>query len=57
MSRGAQSFRERDLIKAIKAALKAGLSVKSFEVADGKITVIAGRPEDREVVNEWDSVK
>ena len=38
MSRGAQALRQGDVTKAIKGAVKAGLSVKRFEVdKDGKI--------------------
>jgi hypothetical protein len=38
MSRGAQTFRQGDVTKALKAAVKAGLKVQRAEVrADGSI--------------------
>ena len=45
MSRGAQTFRERDVTKAVKALQKAGVKVKRVEIADGKIVVFAEQPE------------
>ena len=62
MSRGAQTFKQGDVTKAIKAAVQAGLPVARVEVSpDGRIIVIAGRPEQEQSygteVNEWDSVK
>jgi hypothetical protein len=61
MSRGAQTFRERDVTKAVKAVVKAGMKVDRVEVMDGKIVVFAGDPETGiaavEAHNEWDDVK
>jgi len=63
MSRSAQTFRQSDLAKALKAAAKAGIEVQCFEVdRDGKIVVIAGSPTDAAPAlapqqNEWDRVK
>jgi hypothetical protein len=46
MSRGPQTFKQGDVTKAIKAAVKAGLPVARVEVSpDGRIVVIAGKPE------------
>lgn len=59
MSRGAQSFRQTDVAKAIKATVSAGLSVRRVEIdRDGKIVVVIGAP-DVEAANdnEWDSVQ
>ena len=43
MSRGPQTFRQRDLTKAVKAVIAAGLAVAQIEVgSDGKIVVIIG---------------
>ena len=42
MSRGAQSFKQGDITKAIKGAVKAGFKVGRFEIEDGKIVVFAG---------------
>jgi hypothetical protein len=45
MSRGPQNFKQADVVKAIKAAQKAGLPVARVEISpDGRIVVIAGRP-------------
>jgi hypothetical protein len=62
MSRGRQHFRQSDVFKAIKAAVRAGLPVARVELSsDGRIIVIAGKPEQEQnsgtEVNEWDSVK
>jgi hypothetical protein len=62
MSRAAQRFRQSDLVKAIKAAVAAGLSVARVEVSpEGRIIVIAGKPGQGQDVdhstNEWDSVR
>jgi hypothetical protein len=44
MSRARQTFTQSDVVKAIKAAVKAGLPVARVEVSpeDGRIIVIAG---------------
>jgi hypothetical protein len=62
MSRGAQNFRQADLVKAVKALMKAGLSVGRIEIAEGKIILMTNQPEANgsettSDVNEWDSVK
>jgi hypothetical protein len=45
MSRGVQAFKQTDVSKALKAALKAGVGVQRFEIdRDGKIVVHAGKP-------------
>jgi hypothetical protein len=64
MSRGAQSFKQGDLTRALKAAEKAGIGVSRFEFdpQTGKFVIIP-RPRDATGetgnfdVNEWDSVK
>jgi hypothetical protein len=62
MSRAAQTtFRQRDITKAIKAAVKAGVKDWRVEIdRDGKISVVpaapATAPQDPNV-NEWDTVK
>lgn len=40
MSRGVHAFKETDLVKACRAAIKAGMAVHRFEIERGKITVI-----------------
>jgi hypothetical protein len=61
MSRGPQTFRQGDVTKAIKAAVKAGLPVARVEVSlDGRIIIVAGKAEQGQnsgtEANEWDSV-
>jgi hypothetical protein len=57
MSRGAQTFKQGDVVKALKAAANAGVEVQRFEIdpMTGKIVVYAGKPDDPP--NEWDSIK
>jgi hypothetical protein len=62
MSRGVQTFKQRDITKAIKAAVNAGVKGWRIEIADGKIIVVAAAPattapQDDPNVNEWDTVK
>ena len=62
MSRGPQSFTQRDVTKALKGAVAAGIAVRRVEVGkDGRIIIVAGPPEGDTVAggtaNEWDSVK
>jgi hypothetical protein len=59
MTRGPASFRQRDLTRAVKAVIAAGLHVVGVTVsADGKIEVMTTR--DGETVpsggNEWDKI-
>jgi hypothetical protein len=61
MSRGPQNFKQADVVKAIKAAQKAGLPVARVEISpDGRIVVIAGKAgpdQDVASTNEWDAVR
>lgn len=62
MSRGAQTFKQGDVTKALKAAEKAGVEVQRFEIdpATGKIVVFAGKPDESQKAkpaNEWDAVQ
>jgi hypothetical protein len=60
MSRGAQSFKQGDVTKAVRGAVAAGIEVERVEIADGKIIVFAGRsdkPTAASTGNEWDNVK
>jgi hypothetical protein len=54
MSRGAQSFRQGDVTKAIKAVVKAGVKDWRLEIGDGKIIVVASQPNAAGTVYETD---
>ena len=62
MSRGQQTFRQRDVTKAIKATVKAGIVVERVEIdKDGKIIIVTAKAEDAvdgnyPEKNEWDGV-
>jgi hypothetical protein len=62
MSSGATTFKQGDVTKALKGAVKAGLKVQRAEVrTDGSILLDFDRPatapQDDPNVNEWDTVK
>jgi hypothetical protein len=58
MGHGSCTFKEVDLIRALKAAKKAGVEVSRAEVAkDGKIVLVLNRDGDVQANgerNEWD---
>jgi hypothetical protein len=56
MTRGPLAFRERDVMRAIRAALKAGLQVVGFEVSTktGNIVVHAKPEVAKDATNPWD---
>ena len=65
MSRGPQTFRQRDVTAALKAARAAGCEVARIEVSkDGRIIVIlangkgqlSGEANCGDAQNEWDEV-
>ena len=58
MSRGVQTPKKSDFVKAIKGAIEAGLSVQRVESEGGKIIVFVGKPEasSEQQVGDWDSV-
>jgi hypothetical protein len=62
MSRGQQTFKQRDVTKAIKATVKAGIAVERVEIdKSGKITIVTAKVEDAVNgntlgKNEWDRV-
>jgi len=61
VARGALTFRQKDLTRALRATVAAGIAVQRIEIdKDGKITVVAGMPDsDRasgDQHNEWDTV-
>jgi hypothetical protein len=61
MSRGNQTFRQRDITKALKGAQNAGIEVQRVEIeTGGKIVVFAGKPNrslEARLANEWDDVR
>jgi len=62
MSRGQQTFKQRDLTKALKAAVKAGIAIERFEIdKNGKIVIVTAKGKDAvnenyPEKNEWDGV-
>jgi hypothetical protein len=59
MSRGPSTFRQRDLTRAVKAVVAAGLRVAGVKVnAQGDIEVVTAREAKQDdpgnAVNEWD---
>jgi hypothetical protein len=62
MSRGPQTFRQRDVTKAVKAVVAAGMTVAVVKVQpDGTIVVSVGESDKNAAsadgeVNEWDRV-
>jgi hypothetical protein len=62
MSRGQQTFKQRDVTKALKAAVKAGIRIERFEIdMNGKIVIVTAKAEDAvngnyPEKNEWDGV-
>jgi len=57
MTRGPLSFKETDLVRAIKSAIKAGLQVAGFEInpKTGSIVVHVRKPDDEPLTqNPWD---
>jgi hypothetical protein len=61
MSRGAQTFKQVDVTKALKGAMNAGIEVDRVEITDGKIVIFADRGQaarlGEPILNEWDAVK
>lgn len=61
MARGACTFRQQDVTRALRAAKAAGETVQRIEIdKSGKIVVVTGQPETeatRAGGNEWDKVK
>ena len=62
MSRGQQTFKQRDVTKALKATVNAGIAVGRVEIdKNGKIVRVTTRPDDaangeKPGNNEWDVV-
>ena len=62
MSRGQQTFKQREVTKALKAAVKAGIAIERFEIdKNGKIIIVTAKAKDavngdNPEKNEWDGV-
>jgi hypothetical protein len=61
MSRGRCTFRQRDLTKAVKAVIAAGLHVAGVKVsAQGEIEIVTGdekmQDSPAQGANEWDHI-
>jgi hypothetical protein len=61
MSRGPSTFRQRDLTRAVKAVIAAGLHVAGVKVsAQGEIEIVTGDEQMQDSPpqggNEWDRV-
>jgi hypothetical protein len=58
MARGSCTFRQRDLTRAVKAVIAAGLRVVGVKVsAEGNIEVVTGDGENLPLGgNEWDKI-
>ncbi len=62
MSRSQQTFKQGDVIKLIKAAIKAGVRVGRIEIDKaGKIAIVVAKADDtaegqKQVKSEWDEI-
>ena len=55
MARAPSTFRQRDLTRAVKAVVAAGLHVAGVKVsAQGDIEVVTGGEEKKSGENDWD---
>jgi hypothetical protein len=53
MTRRPQPFTQGDVTRALKGAVKAGLSVQSYTIdTDGNIVVITGKPSKRPEIED-----
>jgi hypothetical protein len=63
MSRRPCTFKQRDVTRAVKAIVAAGVQIERVEVSkDGKIVIVTAKPSESIVedcpdyLNEWDAV-
>ena len=60
MPRGPSAFKQRDVVRALKATRAAGIEVVRLEIAkDGKIIVVVGKPDeaDDSPLDQWRSTR
>jgi nickel-dependent lactate racemase len=58
MSKGRHAFKQGDITKAARGAVKAGLNVQRVEIdKSGKIVVFVGGEPPSAQTNEWDDVR
>jgi hypothetical protein len=61
MPRGKQLFKQGDVTRAVKAALKAGLDVELVKIDEAGTIAVSVKPPDQksaeDSVNEWDEVR
>ncbi len=58
MARGPLTFRQRDVVAAVKAVERAGHQVGRVEIGrDGKIVVVLAQGAPEAPSNEWDGAK
>ena len=48
MSSAPQRFKRTEIRRAVRSAEEAGLAVQRVEISDGKIVIIAGKPDEVE---------
>ena len=56
MSRSKSAFRQSEVTRLIRAVQAANEHVARVEIADGKIVIITGKPNEAKSENEWDEV-
>jgi len=57
MSRGPSTFKQRDVTRAVRAIVAAGVPIERVEVDhDGKIVIVTGKQIESSSANEWDEV-
>jgi len=61
VSRNVWTFRQRDVTRALKATIAAGVDVRRIEIdREGKIVVVTGKPgeaSDDRSANEWEDAE
>jgi hypothetical protein len=57
MARGPSTFKQQDLTRALKAARAAGVDIQRFEIENGKIVIVTGKPDNTDTtcteINPW----